>query len=75
MTNSIITAEGLAKTIKDLARTVASKADDMDTAFLKHADPRAIQGGAIDEDAEIWRELSRLLYTAHRFARKMADEL
>jgi hypothetical protein len=72
---SIITAESIAKTISDLARTAAQKADDNDQAWLQHADKRAVQGGATNDDGDMWRELSRLLYAAKRFANRMADEL
>lgn len=38
-----------------LARAARCYADDCDAAFVKHCDPRALQGGAIDEEASDWR--------------------
>lgn len=42
-----------------LARAARCHADDLDAAFVKHCDPRALQGGAIDEEANEWRKRVR----------------
>lgn len=68
---SIITADGVAQTIRQLAATAKMKADQADEVFLAHADPRAVQGGAIDEEAGEWRELARMLTAAARQADKI----
>lgn len=45
-------------TAVNLFRMLKRKADALDEAFLKNADPRAVQGGAICEEASEWRELA-----------------
>lgn len=45
--------------LKDVARSMVAKADELDRAFLVKADPRAVQGGAICEDADDLRTLAR----------------
>jgi hypothetical protein len=69
--SSLVTADGMSKTIRQMAQTAKFKADEADEAFLKHADPRAVQGGAIDEEASEWRKLSALLMAAAAHASKM----
>lgn len=39
-------------------RMLKRKADALDEAFLKTADPRAVQGGATCEEADEWRKLA-----------------
>jgi hypothetical protein len=70
---SLITPAGMADEIRKMAKTAKMKADMADEAFLKRADPRAVQGGAIDEVASQWRELSGLLFAASRFAARVED--
>lgn len=43
------------------ARACRVKADELDEAFVKHADPRSLQGGAICDDANELRELRKEL--------------
>jgi hypothetical protein len=45
----------------DLSRIFKMHADAADKAFLKHADPRAVQGGAICEEADQLRNIARQL--------------
>jgi hypothetical protein len=44
-----------------LAKAARYYADELDEAFVKHCDPRALQGGAICEEAHEWRRTSRAL--------------
>lgn len=42
-----------------LSRAARCIADEHDADFVKHCDPRALQGGAIDEEANEWRKIVR----------------
>lgn len=44
-----------------LARKFKTRADELDEAFIRHCDPRALQGGAICEEANTYRSISRQL--------------
>lgn len=44
-----------------LSRAARYYADELDAAFIKHCDPRALQGGAICEEAHEWRLTARAL--------------
>ncbi len=57
----LIHGEGISHILQQVAATCRAKADILDEAFLKRADPRAVQGGAICEDANEWRQLSTQL--------------
>lgn len=48
---------------RDLARAYSKEADARDEAFLKTADPRAVQGGQICEEANELRAVARKLNT------------
>ncbi len=49
-----------------LARKFRAEADRLDTIFTQTCDPRALQGGAICEDADIHRAFSRKLFALAR---------
>lgn len=52
----------IATKMREVARLLKAEANKCDEAFLKTADSRAIQGGAICEEANEWRELSNKAY-------------
>lgn len=54
-------ASFLYKKTLELAKEFRTEADALDEAFLKRADPRAVQGGAICEEASEARKISRQL--------------
>ena len=69
MTNlNLVTGGSVQAVLVQIAKVAKLKADDIDQSFLKHADPRAVQGGAVDEEAQEWRLLERLLHDAARQA-------
>lgn len=49
----------IATAAREVSRMCRIKANELDDAFVKHCDPRALQGGAICEEAHEWRELAR----------------
>lgn len=51
---------------KALARKFRLEANRLDTIFTQTCDPRALQGGAICEDAETHREFARELFALAR---------
>ena len=51
---------------KTLARKFRAEADRLDTIFTQTCDPRALQGGAICEGADIHRGFSRRLFELAR---------
>ena len=69
----LIAAEGIKKTILDLRAAARMRGQEADEAFLKHSDPRAVQGGAICEEASRWRELARTLTEAARKCDVLTD--
>lgn len=69
----LITGDGIAHILQQIAGTCRVKADALDEAFLKRADPRAVQGGAICEDASEWRQLSTQLKRLALGAKELAD--
>lgn len=52
----------LAAQAQRLGRALKAQADALDAAWLKTADPRAVQGGAICEEASGYRDLARTAY-------------
>lgn len=46
---------------RDLARRVSRAAKASDEACLKHADPRAVQGGDMNEEGDQLRQFARRL--------------
>lgn len=68
---SLITAASFSAEIVKMAKTAKMVADLRDEAFLARADSRAIQGGAIDDEASHWHQLSRTLFAAAREAAKI----
>jgi hypothetical protein len=54
------------KKILNLALEFWREADKLDDAFLRTADPRAIQGGACCEEADAYREIWRKLSDLYR---------
>jgi hypothetical protein len=50
----------------ELAKRFRAEADRLDSIFTQTADPRALQGGAICEDAAIHRDFSRKLFALAR---------
>jgi hypothetical protein len=47
----------IAAAIREAMWLARRRADELDEAFLAHADARAVQGGAICEEAQEFREL------------------
>jgi len=45
-----------------LARKFKTEADRLDTIFTQTCDPRALQGGATCEDADLHRHFARKLF-------------
>lgn len=79
MTNASMTgdqAERACATIYESALAVARKckvrADALDQAWLKRADPRAVQGGAVCEEAQEWHQAARDAFTLCRTIRGLA---
>ena len=70
---SVITAEGVKTSIIQLRATARTKAKEADEAFLAHADPRAVQGGAICEEAQQWLALAAALSQAILFAEEIEE--
>lgn len=68
----LITGDGISQILRQVAATCRVKADVLDEAFLRHADPRAVQGGAICEDANEWRQLSTQLKRLALGAKELA---
>jgi hypothetical protein len=54
-----LTPEQIKGNLVVLARACRCHSEELDVAFVKRADPRAIQGGAIDEEAHQWRQYGR----------------
>lgn len=52
----------IAHVAREVARSCKRRATELDEAFLKGADLRAIQGGAICEEAQMWRDLANEAY-------------
>jgi hypothetical protein len=55
---------------REVARALKRKAKEADEALLKTVDPRAVQGGAVSEEAQSWR---RLADEAYRLAGRIQD--
>lgn len=54
-----LTPEQIKANLVVLARASRYHSEMLDADFVKHCDPRALQGGAICEEAHEWRQYGR----------------
>ena len=54
-----LTAEEIQANARQLARACRCRAEEFEQGWLKNADPRAVQGGAVCEDAQPWYAMAR----------------
>lgn len=59
-----MTKDEMHTAILQLGKAARLEANRLDEAFLKEADPRAVEGGHHDHEAAGWRKLARALTAA-----------
>jgi hypothetical protein len=53
----------LTEQLRDLSQAFRKRAAELDAEFIEGADPRAVEGGAHSEEAELARSVGRQLLT------------
>jgi len=56
----------LSEETRDLAKRLRAEADRLDESFTQIADSRALQGGAICEEADDYRKFARKIFAVAR---------